>query len=67
MIVITPYNTELFEDMELLLDKLFKIDYAIKQRKEEYFYIHQIWGNDLGFCLTINIYKKRKLPPIILN
>lgn len=67
MIVVTPYNTEFFEDMDSLMEKLYTIDYSVKQRRDEFFYLHQIWGNELGFYLTINIHRKSIFPPLILN
>lgn len=68
MLIITSYNTEYFgEDMDELMKRLGEVNVKMKQYRDDFTYTHCIWGNELGWYLTVNIYRKRNFPPIVLN
>ena len=67
MLIITPYNTEYFgEDMDELMLRLNQLKAKMKKCKELSF-THCIWGDELGWYLTVNVFRKRVFPPIVLN
>lgn len=61
MLTITPDNTEFFKDFNALFICLNNIDKKVKSQKHKYFYKHQIWSNELGWFLTVEIFNKQEV------
>jgi hypothetical protein len=61
MLTITPDNTVFFNDFNALFICLSNIDQKVKSRKDKFFYKHQIWSNELGWFLTVEVYEKSKV------